>query len=140
MSLDLTDLCAVDVPDLRADGDAVRYPDYVILSNGEGSFQTYLQEKTMEEQNTLVTLIDENGKEVEFDLVATFDYEKKRYAALIPIDEVENVDEDEVVILEVVKDAAGERYLPIENDILLDEVFNEFLEILDEMADGDEEE
>ena len=122
------------------DGDAVLYPDYVILSGSEGPFQTYIQEKTMEEQNTLVTLIDENGKEVEFDLVATFDYEKKRYAALIPIDEVENVDEDEVVILEVVKDASGERYLPIENDILLDEVFNEFLEILDEMADGDEEE
>ena len=140
MSLNLTDLCAVDVPDLRADGDAVRYPDDVILSGSEGPFQTNIQEKTMEEQNTLVTLIDENGKEVEFDLVATFDYEKKRYAALIPIDEVENVDEDEVVILEVVKDAAGERYLPIENDILLDEVFNEFLEILDEMADGDEEE
>ena len=98
------------------------------------------KEKTMEEQNTLVTLIDEQGKEVEFDLVATFDYEKKRYAALIPIDEVENVDENEVVILEVVKTPDGEIYRPIENDILLDEVFNEFLEILDEMADGDEEE
>ncbi len=94
----------------------------------------------MEEQNTIVTLIDEQGKEVEFDLVATFDYEKKRYAALIPLDEVENVDEDEVVILEVVKDGTGERYVPIQNDVLLDEVFNEFLEILDEMADGDEEE
>ena len=67
----------------------------------------------MEEQNTLVTLIDEQGKEVEFDLVATFDYEKKRYAALIPLDEVENVDEDEVVILEVVKDGTGERYVPL---------------------------
>ena len=44
------------------------------------------------------------------------------------------------MILEIVKDADGERYLPIENDVLLDEVFNEFLEILDEMADGDEEE
>ena len=93
----------------------------------------------MEEQNTLVTLIDEQGKEVEVDLVATFDYEKKRYAALIPIDEVENVDEDEVVILEIVKTADGEIYRPIENDVLLDEVFNEFLEILDEMADGDDE-
>ncbi len=93
----------------------------------------------MEEQNTLVTLIDENGKEVEFDLVATFDYEKKRYAALIPLDDVDTVNEDEIVILEIVKTADGEIYRPIENDILLDEVFNEFLEILDEMADGDEE-
>ena len=92
----------------------------------------------MEEQNTLVTLIDEQGKKVEFDLVATFDYEKKRYAALIPIDEVENVSEDEIVILEIVKTPDGEVYRPIENDILLDEVFNEFLEILDEMADGEE--
>ena len=94
----------------------------------------------MEEQNTLVTLIDEQGREVEFDLVATFDYEKKRYAALIPLDDVDTVNEDEIVILEIVKSADGERYLPIQNDILLDEVFNEFLEILDEMADGDEEE
>ena len=44
------------------------------------------------------------------------------------------------MILEIVKAPDGERYLPIENDVLLDEVFNEFLEILDEMADGDEEE
>ncbi len=94
----------------------------------------------MEEQNTLVTLIDEQGKEVEFDLVATFDYEKKRYAALIPIDDVDTVGEDEIVILEIVKTPDGEIYRPIENDILLDEVFNEFLEILDEMADGEEEE
>jgi uncharacterized protein YrzB (UPF0473 family) len=93
----------------------------------------------MEEQNTLVTLIDENGKEVEFDLVAIFDYEKQRYAALIPLDDVDTVNEDEIVILEIVKTADGEIYRPIENDILLDEVFNEFLEILDEMADGDEE-
>ena len=93
----------------------------------------------MEEQNTLVTLIDEEGKEVEFDLVATFDYEKKRYAALLPMDDVEGVGEDEVVILEIVKSADGEIYRPIENEVLLDEVFNEFLEILDEMADGDEE-
>ena len=94
----------------------------------------------MEEQNTLVTLIDEQGKEVEFDLVATFDYEKKRYAALLPLDDVENVGEDEVVILEIVKTPDGEIYRPIENEILLDEVFNEFIEILDEMADGDDEE
>ena len=53
---------------------------------------------------------------------------------------MENVNEDEVVILEIVKTADGEIYRPIENDVLLDEVFNEFLEILDEMADGDEEE
>ncbi len=92
----------------------------------------------MEEQNTIVELIDENGNTVRFDLVMTFDYEGKRYAALLPVEEVEGVGEDEVVLLEVVKDKGGEDYVSIENPILLDEVFNEFIELFDEMADGDD--
>ena len=94
----------------------------------------------MEEQNTIVELIDENGSTVRFDLVMTFDYEGKRYAALLPVDEVEGVGEDEVVLLEVVKDKSGENYVSIDNPILLDEVFNEFIELFDEMADGDDSE
>lgn len=94
----------------------------------------------MEEQNTIVELIDENGNTVRFDLVMTFDYEGKRYAALLPVDEVEGVDEDEVVLLEVVKDKSGENYVSIDNPILLDEVFNEFIELFDEMADGEDTE
>jgi|APHig6443717497_1056834.scaffolds.fasta_scaffold26842_3 uncharacterized protein YrzB (UPF0473 family) len=94
----------------------------------------------MEEQNTIVELIDENGSTVRFDLVMTFDYEGKRYAALLPVEEVEGVDEDEVVLLEIVKDKGGENYVSIENPILLDEVFNEFIELFDEMADGDDSE
>ena len=92
----------------------------------------------MEEQNTIVTLVDEDGKEVDFDCVAIFDYEKKRYAALIPLEEVEGVADDEVVILEVVKTPEGETFVPIENEILLDEVFNEFMEIFEELADGED--
>jgi len=94
----------------------------------------------MEEQNTVIELIDESGNTVKFDLVMTFDYEGKRYAALLPIDDVENVEDDEVVLLEVVKEKGGENFVSIENPVLLDEVFNEFIELFDEMADGDEEE
>jgi len=92
----------------------------------------------MEEQSTIVELIDEHGTPVRFDLVMTFDYEGKRYAALLPLDEVEGVGEDEVVLLEVVKDKGGENYISIDNPILLDEVFNEFIELFDEMADGED--
>lgn len=94
----------------------------------------------MEEQNTVIELIDESGNTVKFDLVMTFDYEGKRYAALLPIDDVENVEDDEVVLLEVVKEKGGENFVSIDNPVLLDEVFNEFIELFDEMADGDEEE
>lgn len=93
----------------------------------------------MEEQNTVIELVDESGNIVKFDLVMTFDYEGKRYAALLPIDQVENVEDDEVVLLEVVKDKSGENFVSIENPILLDEVFNEFIELFDEMADGDDD-
>ena len=94
----------------------------------------------MEEQNTIIELIDASGNTVKFDLVMTFDYEGKRYAALLPVDEVENVGDDEVVLLEVVKDKNGDNFVSIENPILLDEVFNEFIELFDEMADGEDEE
>ena len=92
----------------------------------------------MEEQNTIVELVDESGNTVRFDLVMTFDYEGKRYAALLPVDQVEGVGEDEVVLLEVIKEKGGENYASIENPILLDEVFNEFIELFDEMADGND--
>ena len=92
----------------------------------------------MEEQNTIIELIDESGNTVKFDLVMTFDYEGKRYAALLPVDEVESVGDDEVVLLEVVKDKNGDNFVSIDNPVLLDEVFNEFIELFDEMADGDD--
>ena len=93
----------------------------------------------MEEQNTIIELVDETGTIVKFDLVMTFDYEGKRYAALLPIDSVDNVGDDEVVLLEVVKDKSGDNFISIDNPVLLDEVFNEFIELFDEMADGDDE-
>jgi uncharacterized protein YrzB (UPF0473 family) len=92
----------------------------------------------MEEQSTIIELVDESGNIVKFDLVMTFDYEGKRYAALLPVDEVENVGEDEGVLLEVVKEKSGENFVTIDNPVLLDEVFNEFIELFDEMADGDD--
>ena len=94
----------------------------------------------MEEKDTIVTLIDEeNGKEVDFDLLLTFSYEGKRYAALEPITEVENVEEGEVVLLEIVKENGEETYRSIDNEILLDEVFHEFQELFDEEEEDEED-
>ena len=92
----------------------------------------------MEEAGELVTLLDEQGREVVFDLVVTFDYEGKRYAALLPVDKVDGVDDDAVVILEVVKENGEEVYRTVENEILLDEVFNEFLELFDEIVEQED--
>ena len=84
------------------------------------------------ENNTVITLLDENNKEVDFDLVMTFNYEGHRYAALLPMDKIENVDDDEVVLLEVTGKAGEEDFKSIDNPILLEEVFNEFMDLFDE--------
>ena len=90
-------------------------------------------------QDSIITLVDENGAEVRFDLLLSFDYEGKRYIALLPLDEVENVGEDEVVLLEVFQENGGEYYRSIENPILLDEVFQEFIDLFEEhISENDE--
>ena len=81
---------------------------------------------------SIVQLIDEEGKEVSFDLLMTFDYEGKRYAALLPVEQVEGVGEDEVVLLEIVKKDGEEDYRTIDNPILLEEVFEEFTDLFEE--------
>ncbi len=92
----------------------------------------------MDENNgSIITLLDEKNQEVEFDLLMTFDYEGKRYIALLPMDKVEQVGEDEVVLLEIVRENGAEIYRPIENPVLLDEVFEEFLELFDEECEDD---
>ncbi len=92
------------------------------------------------EENNIVTLVDEKGKEVDFDLVMTFDYEGTRYAALLPMEKIENVGDDEVVLLQIVTEDGEEQYVSIDNPILLDEVFNEFLDLFDAQFDDDETE
>ena len=92
------------------------------------------------EENNIVTLVDEKGKEVDFDLVMTFDYEGNRYAALLPMEKIENVGDDEVVLLQIVTEDGEEQYVSIDNPILLDEVFNEFLDLFDAQFDDDETE
>lgn len=95
----------------------------------------------MEElQDTIITLLDEQEKPVRFDLLMTFDYEGKRYAAMLPVDPVEGVGEDEVVLLEIARGKEGELYQPIQNPILLDEVFDEFQELFEEEISANDEE
>ena len=108
--------------------------------HGEPSGQALIGEDIdMEEKDTIVTLIDEeNGQPVDFDLLLTFSYEGKRYAALQPLDEVEGVEDDEIVLLEIVKENGEESYRTIDNEILLDEVFAEFQDLFDEEDEGEE--
>lgn len=85
-----------------------------------------------------VTLLDDSGNEVRFDHLMTFFHEGEKYIAFMPIDEVENVGEDEVVLLHVVTKNGEDVYETIENEVLLDEVFDTFLELFEEMVEQED--
>lgn len=92
-----------------------------------------------EEIIEIVTLIDENGKEVQFDHLLTFKHLENTYIALMPIDDVDGLSADEVLLLEVQTDEQGEdHYIPIESEVLLEEVFETFLELFDEYIQEEE--
>lgn len=90
-----------------------------------------------EEQN-IVKLVDESGREVEFDHLMTFMHEGEKYISLLPMDDVAGVDDDAVVILHVVTKGGEDVYENIESEVLLEEVFEDFLEQFDEMLDEED--
>ena len=91
-----------------------------------------------EEWIDVVTLYDEEDKPVRFDHLLTFKHEDKTYIAMMAIDEVDGVSDDEVLLMEVVEEGTEDKYLPITNEVLLQEVFQTFLELFDELIDSED--
>lgn len=87
-----------------------------------------------------VVLKDEAGNDVSFDHVLTFKYEGEKFVALMPLDQVEGMDDDEVLILRIETKSGEDTYKTIDNDVLLNEVFDEFLRLLEELDEEDSEE
>ena len=100
-----------------------------------------MTDNTYDDNNGLydeVVLKDEEGRDARFDHVLTFVYEGEYYIALLPLDKIDGVEDDEVVLLRIVKENGEDTYETITNEILLNEVFDEFMRLIEEM-DSDEE-
>lgn len=82
----------------------------------------------MQEENSNVVLLDEEGNEHEFEHLDTFEYNGEAYVVLIPVlPEEDESDVDEVLIFRLVTDEEGEEaLLAIEDEAELDMVFEEF--------------
>ena len=79
----------------------------------------------------IVSVLDDEGNEHQFELLDAIETDEGRYVALLPIynDPAEMVEDDgELVILEVVNDEGDDLLVPIEND----EVFENIAEIFEE--------
>ena len=92
----------------------------------------------MEEKNNereFFTLNDEEGNEIEFELIGATEYNGKRYYAMIPADAADKAQEEEngfceYVILREEKDEDGEYSLVSVDD---DDEFDDVADLFDDM-------
>ncbi len=84
----------------------------------------------------LVTLIDEDGNEQEFEVIEIFEVDEKEYVAIAP--PLGEEDDDEVMVFRLeVDETTGEELL---RDIADDEEWNRVAEVYMALVDEDEEE
>lgn len=97
-------------------------------------------EKNMDmepEQENIVQLVDDEGNEVEFEHLMTLEHNGGVYICLAPLEEMEDVAEDELVIMRIRQDDDGnDFYESVADEKELNEVFEKYLEI----AEADDEE
>lgn len=89
-------------------------------------------------EDDIVELTTDGGKRLKFYFVGTIEYKGKNYSAFEPAEEIEGIEDDDLVIFEVSgDDEETADLLPVEDEALLDEVFEEFCRVLeeDELAD-----
>lgn len=71
-----------------------------------------------------IALTDDSGEDCHFEILDEFDFEGKRFAVLLPFDEVgEDDEENEVIILQNLDGG----YFNVDDEMLVSRVFEEFL-------------
>lgn len=81
-------------------------------------------EELEEENENYITLTDDDGNDVSFEILDTVEHNDRLYAVLLPFDE----DDDGIVILEIVPgdDPEYDDFVAVEDDSLLEEIYSEF--------------
>lgn len=77
-----------------------------------------------EDQEGIMTLINENGEEIEYEFIDSITYENAEYVVLLPVDE----DDCEAVILAVETDGDMENYVAVDDEDILSAVYEIFKE------------
>lgn len=91
------------------------------------------------EEDFIVKLLDDDGNEVEYVLLDSIEYDGHTYVYLVPKEQVE-LEEQDLYIMEYIENEDGVVFETIENEILLNELFNEYLATLDDEEIEEDEE
>lgn len=83
-----------------------------------------------EEEDSVVILKDEDGNDVKFEFLDLIEYEGENYLLLLPAEEVEDENADEVVILKEDPNTQEneEAYISVEDEDTLNKIFEIFKE------------
>ena len=99
--------------------------------------KNYHESKPETELDDVVELTDDQGNVLNFYHIGTIEYKDEWYVFFQPAEKMDGVDPDEVVIFRISGDEGNEVLLPVEDEALREEVYEEFMRELDE-EDGDD--
>ena len=86
----------------------------------------------MEEEESILTLTDENGVDMQFEYLDCIEYQGIEYLILMPLSE----ESAEIVILEIQPvDEENENYVAVEDEAILDTVYGIFKERYKDVLD-----
>ena len=100
----------------------------------------------MDEKNTyeseIFTLTDEDGNEIEFEVIGQHEMNGQRYVALLPVEDETEEDENgnidwEYVILKLAKDGDEEILVTVDDDDEFDDIADYFDDLFSEQIDYD---
>ena len=82
-------------------------------------------------ENVVVTLVDENDESFDAELLDSIMYDGHVYNFFIPVEEKDK-EEPLVIILEYIEEGDDIVLLPVENEVLLDEIWQAYEEEFEE--------
>ena len=100
----------------------------------------------MDENNTyeseIFTLTDEEGNEIEFEVIGQHEMKGQRYVALLPVEDETEEDENgniewEYVILKLAKDGDEDILVTVDDDDEFDDIADYFDDLFSEQIDYD---
>ncbi len=89
-----------------------------------------------QETDSLVTLVDEDGKEVVFQHLVTIEHKGSEYAMVVPVEGLDDEDES-LVVLKIVPGQDGEEdcYEGVVDEKLLTALYAKYVELMEELDD-----
>ena len=84
------------------------------------------------DDDDIITLLTDNGEEIDFIEVAGIAYRGNFYVVLQPVELLDGMEEDEALVFKVTRGKDGEDKFEIElDDAVIDAVFEEYNKLLD---------